>query len=282
MRLGFHVSIEGGFLKAIKRAEERMCETIQIFSRNPRGWQIKELSQKEVKLFREELNNAHISPLIVHLPYLPNLASPDEILYQKSIESFQIELKRADLLGADYLVFHPGKRGGLSVKEGLKRVSEGLKQAFDKVQTKVKVLVENTSGQGSEVCWSFSEIAEVLKVSHDKNQLGVCLDTAHAFSAGYNLSNRRGVEEMLEEFDKFINLERLSLVHLNDSRVPCGSRIDRHEDIGKGYIGIQGFRVLVNHLFLSRLPFIMETPWKGLRNDLKNLKTVKRLLLKVS
>lgn len=278
MRIGFHVSITGSLMKIIERARERKCETVQIFSRNPRGWKFTERPKGEIDAFRKELHLSGISPLVVHLPYLPNLASGNLELYRKSITSLQVDLKRAGMFGADYLVAHPGRRGELSKEEAFDRVREGIHEALDTVDNGVILLVENTAGQGSEICHNFSELAEIVRHAGEDRRIGVCLDTAHAFAAGYDLSKKKGVEKMIGEFDRLIGLQRLHLIHLNDSRVPYNSRVDRHENIGKGFIGLTGFSALIHNRFLSHLPFIMETPWKGLNNDLRNMKVVRRIM----
>jgi deoxyribonuclease-4 len=277
MRIGFHVSIAGGFSKALARAKERECETVQIFTRSPRGWNFNELSPRETETFQPELRSSGISPLVVHLPYLPNLAASDPEHYQRSIESLREDLKRASRLGAAYLVMHPGRKGGLNDEEALKRVIQGIDQAIHKNNYDVVVLMENTAGQGSEICHRFSDLAKIVKQFKGKNRIGVCLDTAHAFAAGYDLSHKRGVDEAVEELDQLIDLDRLQLIHLNDSRLPFNSRVDRHEDIGKGFIGLQGFKAVLNHPLLSHLPVIMETPGMNLKHDLRNMKVVKKL-----
>jgi deoxyribonuclease-4 len=278
MRIGFHVSISGNLIKVIERARERRCDTVQIFSRNPRGWRFKERPEEEVESFKKELRLSGISPLVVHLPYLPNLAAGNSELYEKSIESLREDLRRAGRLGAAYLVVHPGRRRELNKGEAFDKVIRGINQALNVVKNGVVLLVENTAGQGSEICSSFAELAVVVKQLEKKSRLGVCLDTAHAFAAGYEISEKRGVEKLIEEFDRLIGLQMLYLIHLNDSRTPCNSRVDRHENIGEGFIGLAGFKALIHHSCLSHLPFIMETPWKGLNNDLRNMKVVRKIL----
>jgi deoxyribonuclease-4 len=278
MRIGFHVSIAGGFARAVSRARERKCETVQIFTRNPRGWACKDLSGDETERFKNDLKLSGISPLVVHLPYLPNLAAGNSVLYERSVEYLQEDLKRARSLGAAYLVMHPGRKGVLQEREAFDRVIQGIDQAIRTSNSDVILLIENTAGQGSEICHKFSDLAKIVHQFERKNNLGFCLDTAHAFAAGYDLSHEKGVDETIKEFERLIGLDRLQLIHLNDSRTPFNSRVDRHEDIGKGFIGLQGFRAILNHPLLSHLPLIMETPWMGLRNDLRNMRVVRRLL----
>ena len=278
MRFGFHISISGGLSKVVERAKVKGCEAIQIFSRNPRGWKCTPLNLDEVKKLREDLRKSAISPLFVHLPYLPNFASPQNDLYSRSIDSLCEDLKRAAVLGAPYLIIHVGKRLETPEKRALRSVSRAINQGFKRVMNGVALLLENTAGQGSEVGWSFEQIRKIIDGVEDDQRVGVCLDTAHAFEAGYDISTREGLEKTLKEFEELIGLERLHLVHLNDSKTPLSSRVDRHWHIGEGFIGLEGFRNIVNHPKLAHLPGIMETPRKGDQEDLRNMKTIRSLV----
>lgn len=278
MRVGFHISIAGSFTRVLERAQKRGCETVQIFTRSPRGWGFNEISGREAGSFQIELKNSGISPLVVHLPYLPNLAAKDSGLYQRSIESLQTDLERSGRLAAAYLVMHPGRKGELNNKEAFDKVIQGINQAVHTINNEVVLLLENTAGQGSEICYRFSDLAKIMKQFEGQNRLGICWDTAHAFAAGYDLSHERSVDESIEEIDHLIGLDRLKLIHLNDSLTPLGSRVDRHADIGKGFIGLQGFKAILHHPLVSHVPAIMETPGMDLKNDLKNMKVVKKLL----
>lgn len=278
MRFGFHISIAGGFTKLIERAKARDCETIQFFSRNPRGWKYSSLDKKEVNEFRVSIESTDLSPVFLHMPYLPNIASLKSKFYNRSIDSIAEDLKRADQLGAQYLIIHIGHRLESSEDEAIEAVSRGINQAFEKVRNSIILLMENTAGQGTEIGYKFEQIKKIIDQVMQKERMGVCLDTAHSFEAGYDLSKKEGIERTLESFDRMIGLKRLHLLHLNDSKTPLGSRKDRHWHIGEGYIGIEGFRNLVNNPLLRHLPGIMETPRKDTVEDLKNMKVIRSLV----
>lgn len=278
MRFGFQISISGGFSRVVARAKYLGCETIQIFSGNPRGWKNKPLSLAEVTKFKEEVKKEKINPVFVHMPYLPNIASPRENLYFKSIKSLQEDLVRTEKLGATYLVLHVGSRITSSEAEAMGRITQAVNHALAQVKNRVIVLLENTAGQGTAIGYSFSQIKELLNGIDNKNRGGVCLDTAHAFEAGYDLSEKEELEKAIEEFDRLIGLEKLYLLHLNDSKTPLSSRVDRHWHIGDGYIGREGFRRIINNPELSHLPAILETPRKSDEDDLKNMSVVRDLV----
>jgi len=278
MRFGFHISIAGGFSKVAARARVRGCKTIQLFSRNPRGWKYDPMDEKEVEGFRASIQSSGLFPVFLHLPYLPNIASLESKFYKRSIDSIAIDLKRAEQLGAQYLIIHIGHRLESSEDEAIEAVSRGINQAFERVKNPVILLLENTAGQGTEIGYSFEQIRKIMAGVHEKERMAVCLDTAHSFEAGYDLSNKDGIERTLESFDQTISLKRLHLLHLNDSKTPLGSRKDRHWHIGEGYIGVEGFRYLINHPLLRHLPGIMETPRKDTVEDLKNMKIIRSLV----
>ena len=280
MRFGFHISIAGGFSKVVEKALKAKCETIQLFSRNPRGWGYKDLDCSEVEKFKAALRVSNISPCFVHLPYLPNLAAEKEDLYEKSIDTLCEDLRRAEVLGIPFLVVHIGSRVSLSEDEAVKKVIKGLKKALSKVPNQVKILLENTAGQGTELGSRFSQIQQIISSVNNKARIGICLDTAHAFQAGYDLSSRKGLDDALSEFDRSIGLHNLHLLHLNDSKTPLGSHSDRHWHIGKGCIGLEGFRNIVNHPQLIHLPGIMETPRQDFKDDLRNMKEMRSLIKK--
>jgi deoxyribonuclease-4 len=278
LRFGFHISIAGGFSKVVERALQTTCETIQLFSRNPRGWHYKDLDCDDVKQFKADLNVSNISPCFLHLPYLPNLAAAKEELYVKSIDSLCEDLRRAEILGIPFLVAHVGSRVTLSEGEAIEKVVKAVNQSLKRVPNRVIILLENTAGQGTELGSSFAQMEQILSGINDRNRIGVCLDTAHAFQTGYDLSSQRGLDEALNEFDRTIGLGRLHLLHLNDSKSPLGSHSDRHWHIGQGYIGKKGFKNIVNHPQLNHLPGIMETPRKDLKDDLNNMKALRRFV----
>ncbi|MGZ3557667.1 MAG: deoxyribonuclease IV [Thermodesulfobacteriota bacterium] len=278
MRFGFHVSIAGGFSKVAERARVRSCETIQFFSRNPRGWKYSPLNKKEVEEFRSSVRSAGFSPIFLHMPYLPNIAFSRSKFYKPSIQSLVIDLHRAERLGAQFLIIHIGHRMESSEEEAIEAVSQGINRAFEKVKNVVTLLMENTAGQGTEIGYKFDQIKKIIEGVEEDGRLGVCLDTAHTIEAGYDISKKEGLEKTLEQFDKTVGLKRLHLLHLNDSKTPLGSRRDRHWHIGEGYIGREGFRTLINHPLLKHLPGIMETPRKDTVEDLKNMEVIKSLV----
>jgi len=279
MRFGFHISISEGFSKVVKQAEIRGCETIQFFSRNPRGWSYPPLDEEEVKVFRQEVKEKTLSPVFLHLPYLSNIGSFRSKFYKRSIEAIAQDLERGEILGVQYLIIHIGHRLESSEEEAIEAVTRGINQALKKVKNSIILLLENTAGQGTEIGYHFPQIKAILDRIEDQERVGICLDTAHAFEAGYDLSNREGIESTLESFDRLIGLNRLHLLHLNDSKTPLGSRKDRHWHIGEGYIGLEGFRMMVNHPLLKHLPGIMETPRKDTEEDLRNMRIIRSLVI---
>jgi len=279
MRFGFHISIAGGFLKVIERAKRLGCETIQIFSRSPRGWNYPKLDLSEAESFKERLK---IRPFFVHMPYLPNLSSSDPELSQKSLESLKIELRRASLLDADGLVTHLGSHKGKGEERGIKNLIENINQALCEVQNRVMLLLENTAGQGAEIGYRLEQIVSVLAGIEDKERVGLCIDTAHAFEAGYDISSEEGLTKFLETLESLVGLEKVKLIHFNDSKTPLGSRKDRHWHIGEGFLGIEGISRFINHPALKALPAIMETPRKTDEDDLKNMARAREIKKKLT
>lgn len=278
MRFGFHISIAGGFARVVERAQKKGCETIQFFSRNPRGWRYTPLAPEDVKVFRESLSRTGIHPIFAHMPYLPNLASPDKELFSRSVDALCTELERCEALGAPYLITHVGSRLDSTEEAAIERMSQGIELAFNRVRNRVMLLLENTAGGGTEIGYKFEQIARIIAGVSERGRVGVVLDTAHAFEAGYDLKTAKGLEETLEEFDRLIGLKRLHLLHLNDSKTPLGSRSDRHFHIGEGEIGLEGFHRIVNHPRLRDLPGIMETPRRTDLDDEKNMAQIRALV----
>jgi len=278
MRFGFHISIAGGFSKVVERAKIRGCETIQFFSRNPRGWKYGPLGQQDVDEFRLSIKASDLFPIFLHMPYLPNIASPKSKFYKRSIRSMVTDLQRAEQLGAQYLIIHIGHRMESSEDEAIEAVSQGIHQAFERSKNPVTLLLEMTAGQGTEIGYTFEQVKRIIDGVQEQERVGVCLDTAHSFEAGNDLSQKNGIESTLRSFDQTIGLKRLHLLHLNDSKTPLGSKKDRHWHIGEGYIGLEGFRNLVNHPLLKHLPAIMETPRKNTVEDLKNMEVIRSLI----
>ena len=260
-RLGAHMSIGGGIWKALERGKELGCDTVQIFTKNARSWRAKPLSQEEVALFRRTQQSTGIEPVVAHDTYLINLASPKDDLYEKSIEALQTELERAQALGIPYMVMHPGAHMGSGEEEGLYRISRALNLIHQRApDLKVMVLLETTAGQETNLGWRFEHLARIIEMLEEDWRVGVCFDTCHVFAAGYDICSDDGYRRTFEEFDEVIGLERLKVIHLNDSKAPCGSRIDRHEHIGRGKIGLEAFRRLLTDDRFAELPFIIETP----------------------
>jgi deoxyribonuclease-4 len=280
MRFGFHISIGGGFKNVAERALKKQCQTIQLFSRNPRGWGFIALDKEDITEFKISIKEADISPVFVHMPYLPNMATQDKELYKRSAASLTTELERCEIIGAQFLIMHIGKRLESSEEQALTKVSEGINISFRKIDNSVRLLLENTAGMGSEVGYNFTQIKTIFEKVEDRDRLGVVIDTAHVFEAGYPIHTKEGLNKTLKEFDELVGLKRLHLLHLNDSNTDFGSKVDRHWHIGEGKIGLDGFRNIVNHPLIKHLPGIMETPKKDDKEDLKNMKAIRNLVVK--
>ncbi|UCD05073.1 MAG: deoxyribonuclease IV [candidate division WOR-3 bacterium] len=274
MRFGFHVSISGGFGKIVARARERQCETIQIFSRNPRAWKYRPLDKHGVSEFIEDTKKHDIRPVFVHMPYLVNLASNDKSLFERSVSSLAVGLKRCARIDAPFLILHVGSSPDPA--RGLEQMSRGICQALKKAPNNVMLLLENTAGSGNELGHDFVQLRAIFDNVEHNDRLGFVFDTAHAFAAGYDLRTREAVCKTISEFDGIIGLHRLCLIHLNDSKTGRGSRRDRHWHIAKGKIG-RGLAHILQHEGLQHLPFIMETPRNDAKEDRMNMRMAKRL-----
>lgn len=275
MRLGFHISIAGGFKNVVRRATDTECETIQLFTRNPRGWQYRPLDNEDIRIFKKEVAASDIWPIFVHLPYLINLASPQRDLYQRSLVALIEDLQRSATIGASFLIMHVGS--ATDTDKGLKRISDGINQALDRVRNNVTLLLENTAGSGHELGSDFEQLKTIVERVADSERIGICLDTAHAFAAGYGLRSPAQITQTLDAFDQMIGLCRLHLIHLNDTKAERGSHTDRHWHIGQGKIG-KGLLHLLHQPRLKDLPFIMETPRTGIKEDVMNMKRARKLL----
>lgn len=278
MLLGVHVSSEGKIYESIERALKLGCNTMQIFSRNPQRWRDDFLDAKEIAEFKRKSLEAKIRPIFIHIPYLINLASPNIRLYEASIEAYIEDIMEAESLGADYIVTHMGSHKMTSEEEGIQRLILALKRILKKTQnTKIGILLENTSGSGSWIGYKFIHHKEILQALDYNARLGVCLDTAHAFLAGYDLSAKEGLDFLMSEIEDFFGINRLKLIHLNDAKDKLGSHHDRHADIGRGFIGKEGLKRIINHPKLRKIPFILETPKDNAESDKMNLKTVRQM-----
>ena len=274
--MGLHLSIMGSIDRVVDRAVERGCNTLQMFSRNPRGWRSKSLDLEEVESFRLKVRSSEVWPVFVHTPYLLNLASPKADVYRKSVDALKDELRRAAELGVPYVVTHLGSHLGHGKRKGFKRIVDAINGSFSAVDNDVILLLENTAGTRNSMGSSFEDIGYIASRIENRERVGVCFDTCHAFAAGYDLVSRGAVEHVLRRFDEAIGLEELELVHLNDSKGGLGSRIDRHEHIGMGKIGETGFRNILKSR-LGQLPLILETPIDERRIDIENLNKVREL-----
>ncbi len=277
VRLGVHVSVAGGLFKAVDRALEKDCDAFQIFTSNPRSWRSKPISPDGIERFATKLKESGLSPAVAHMPYLPNLASPRDEVHARSVLSLTLELMRCQSLGIPYLVTHLGSHLGEGPEYGLERIVSALDTALTQTKNDVVILLENSAGAGNSMGSSFLEIAAILESLGDKRHLGVCLDTCHLFAAGYDLRTSSAVEETLGQFQDCIGLERLMLIHLNDSFGSLGSHLDRHEHIGLGHIGKSGFIAILSHPAVWQRPMILETPEDSRRDDLGNLGVVRSL-----
>jgi len=274
------MSITGGVDKALLRGHEVGCETIQIFTRSPRQWRPRVFKDDEILRFRQNQKQTGIDPVVAHDCYLINLGSPDEELWEKSLRVFVEELGHCLGLDIQYLVIHPGSHVGTGEEAGLKRIAQALDRARSRLKGhRVEVLLEITAGQGTNLGYSFAQLAHLLELVGDNRWLGICFDTCHAFAAGYELRTRAGYEATFRELDQLIGLQRLKFIHLNDSKGDLGSRLDRHEHIGRGFLGLEPFRMLLNDGRFRELPMVLETP-KGpdFKEDIENLKVLRGLI----
>ncbi|RMF31696.1 MAG: deoxyribonuclease IV [Candidatus Nitrosothermus koennekii] len=273
LKLGVHVSIAGSIDQAVDRALSLNCTAFQIFTRNPRGWKGKPLDDEEADRFKEKVKKSkiNINSICVHMPYLPNLASPKEEQYKRSVEVLVDEAKRCEMLGIKYLVIHLGSHLNAGVDVGMRNIVNACIKASE--VSKTIILLENMAGQKNSIGSKFDELRRLLDMLDDKNRFGICFDTCHAFAAGYDI---RDADKVIEEFDNKVGFENIKIVHLNDSKSDLGLNSDRHEHIGLGYIGEDGFKKIL-HSKLRQLPLILETPIDKRRDDIGNLNKVKEL-----
>ncbi len=277
VRCGVHISIAGSVARSVERARETGCDTFQIFTRSPRVWRAKDLETTECDAFRSGLALSGIGPVFDHMPYLPNLASENPELYDKSVRTLAEELHRCDCLGVPYLVTHLGHYGASGPDEGRRLVAAAINRAFDEAGGSTVLLLENTAGEKNGVGSRFQDIAGVAGQVQQPSRIGFCLDTCHAFAAGYPVHTENGLDATLSEFDSVLGLQRLALVHFNDAKGALGSGLDRHEHIGLGSIGAAGCSGILRHPSLKDLPFVCETPVDDRRDDRGTLAVVREL-----
>ena len=280
-QIGFHVSIAGGVHKAFEDMRELEINAFQIFLKSSNRWEDKPYAQKDLERFKyEQRSHAHVR-IFAHSAYLINPAADDKINRTKSLNALTDELKRAQLLDVDWIVLHPGSHKGTGIDSGLERAVELIDAAFEKSESKAGILLETTSGQGDSLGCRFEDLGDIIQSSQFGEKLGVCLDTCHVFAAGYDFTTPAGMKSMISDFDRSIGIDRLKLVHLNDSKFEAGSNKDRHEHIGKGKIGIDGIERFLREPAFNQIPLILETPKEGedrYSSDRQNLKKVKKIL----
>lgn len=274
---GFHVSIAGSVSRAPERAKELGCDVMQIFSTNPRTWRSSPLADKEIAQFKTNCKACHIKPVSVHSSYLINPGSSKKVTLKKSKQAFREELRRTSALGIPYYTIHPGSHGGSGEEVCIKRIAKSVDWVLEHVPARgVKILLETTAGQGTTVGYRFEHLRDVISFSEYPQRIGVCFDTCHSFAAGYDIRTHTSLEKVLSAFDRIIGLDALHLFHLNDSKRVLGSRVDRHEHIGRGKIGKTGFAALVNHKRFRDFPMILETPGDR-KQDLKSIALLREL-----
>ncbi|HEY2762114.1 MAG TPA: deoxyribonuclease IV [Pirellulales bacterium] len=284
--LGAHQSIAGGYYKAVEIAAQCSCDCVQLFTKNNNQWRAKTLTEEDATKFQEALKRLKIAHPVAHVSYLINLAAPDDGLWRKSIEAFAIELLRAEHLGIPGVVMHPGSFTISSEEAGLARIVTALDEIHAYVgELKVLTLLENTAGQGSALGWRFEHLRTILDGVNEPKRLGVCIDTCHLLAAGYPISTEKDYAATIKELDKIVGLKLIKAIHLNDSKKDLGSRVDRHEHIGRGKIGLEGFRLLLNDERFAKVPMYLETPKEdeegkpnGIKLDKMNLATLRGLV----
>ncbi len=279
-RLGAHMSTAGGAEKALERGQSIGCETIQVFVTGPSQWKTKVVATEEAERFAAAQHATGIAPVVAHARYLLNLGSPDEALWRRSIEAFWEELQNCQQLQIPGIVLHPGAHMGAGEEAGLQRIAAALDELRQRdTNLPVHVLLENTAGQGTVLGHRFEHLARIMEMVQDPSWLGVCFDTCHAFSAGYELRTAEGFQETWAEFERALGLNRLEFVHLNDAKGCLGCHLDRHEQIGKGQLGLEAFRQILNDKRLRGLPMSLETP-KGpeMAEDVENLSILRSLI----
>ena len=274
MKLGVHVSIAGSIDLSIDRARSLDLNTFQIFTRNPRGWKFSDLKESNIVNFKNKILSENISTVVCHMPYLPNLSSPKEDVHDMSINALSSELERCNTLGIEYVVTHIGSHLGTGLEKGLDRVVKACNTALSNSSNNTMIILENTAGTKNNVGSKFDELKYIFDNVNDKSRIGFCFDTCHAFAAGYDLSTSKSVIDILNKFDQIIGLKYLKVVHLNDSKGELGNGLDRHQHIGRGFIGESGFRELLKNSIIKQLPLILETPIDETFDDEYNINKI--------
>jgi len=278
VQIGAHVSISGSIANAITNASKRECSAFQVFTSNPRGWHAKDLTDDGITNYKNNLSQSNIDRFatVAHMPYLPNLSSPEITVYEKSIHTMIREVERCDKLGIPYLVTHLGSHKGTGEDKGIQRLVSALTEVA-KTNKDVTILLENTAGQKNSVGSDFTQLAEIFFGLKPASRFGICIDTCHAFAAGYDLRNEKNVKDVFEKFDSEIGLKHIKIIHLNDSKGELGCHLDRHEHIGLGHIGEAGLSQVVKLANKNKIPIILETPIDERRTDFENIRKAKDL-----
>ena len=281
MKIGAHVSTSGGISKAVGRGQDIGCEALQIFGSSPQSWAFRDIPDREIDAFRQSMADAGMGPVFLHAIYLVNLGTERPDVLQKGIDSLAAHLTLAGRLGAEGLIFHPGSHGGAGFEAVLPQVADGIRQALDKAPAGPVLAVENMAGMGKHIGARFEELGAILETVDDE-RLKVCLDTQHSFAAGYDLTTGEGIEDMLGQLDAGPGSANVVAIHANDSKRVCGSGVDRHDNIGEGFIGEDGFAVFMSHPAFSNVPFLLEVPgFEGKGPDQRNVDILKEIRQRV-
>jgi len=273
------MSIAGGVFNAIAHGVEMQCATIQIFTKSNNQWKAKELTDEEVEKYFEDRKRAGIDPVVGHTSYLINLASPKEDIYKKSVASLELELERCHRLAIDDLVLHPGSYLDTTEEIGIKKIVASLNMIFEKTaDIKTRIALETTAGQGTNLGYKFEQLSEMIVGVENKKRISVCMDTCHIFAAGYDIREKRGYEDTIKKFDEIVGLDYLKAMHLNDSKMEFGKKRDRHEHIGRGFLGEKAFKYIMKDKRLAHIPKFLETPKEenGLEMDKVNLDLLRK------
>lgn len=274
--LGSNVPTIGGFHTGFEWGDRWGCEVIQIYVTLSRRWSVPELTEKEVSKFKTAWQKSSVKEVVAHIPYLVNLASPDEKLYQKSIKRLKIEISRALNFGISLIVLHPGSYGKSKKEDGIKRIVSALNNILQEVDSPIKILLETMAGQGTTIGSRFEELATIMEKVKKSEFLGICLDTGHLFMAGYDIRGYEGYQKVLEEFDRILGIEKIKVIHLNDSKTDLGSKSDRHACIGEGKLGLQVFHAILRDERFKRIPKILEIPERDKKSK-DNLELLRNL-----
>jgi deoxyribonuclease IV len=279
MQLGAHVSISGGVYNAPPNGKEATCDVVQIFTKSSNQWKAKPLTDDDRQKFVDAQKETGVEVVCAHDSYLINLASPDPALFKKSYDAFFEELQRCDFLGVPNLVMHPGSHVGSGEEAGLKKIAEAFNAMIDAdPDGKVTICLETTAGQGTNLGYTFEQLAQIIDMVENKTRLGVCMDTCHIFAAGYPIQTEKDYKATIKKFDDIIGLDRLRIMHFNDSKKGLGSKVDRHDAIGKGSIGVEPFGFFLNDKRLAKVPKILETPKESAKEDIENLTILRGLI----